>query len=78
MIRILFRQMLDNKAFKEGRKITIGEVAEETGISRATMNRIANTPGCNTTLEVIDALCGYFDCKTEDLLLYIKPEERNK
>ena len=31
MIRILFKQALDEKSFKEGRRITLNEVSEETG-----------------------------------------------
>ena len=31
MIRILFKQALDEKSFREGRRITLNEVSEETG-----------------------------------------------
>ena len=68
MIRILFKQLLDEKSFEEGRRITITEVAEVTGISRPTLNRIANTPGYNTNTDTIDALCEYFDCDPSELL----------
>lgn len=68
MIRVLLRQQLDKKAFAERRRITLKEVAEKTGISRTTLNRIANIPGYNTNTDTIDALCAYFDCRLEDLL----------
>lgn len=68
MIRILFKQMLDEKAFRERRRITLNEVAETTGISRATLTRVANVPGYNTNTDTLDLLCKYFDCKPGDLL----------
>ena len=74
MIRIRFKQLLDDKAFKERRKIILNEIVQESGISSATLSRIANTPGYNATLENIDALCKYFDCTISDLLEYIKDD----
>ena len=68
MIRIRLKQLLDDKAFKEGRRITLNEVGESTGIARATINRIANTPGYNTTIDNIDALCRYLKCTPGELL----------
>lgn len=71
MIRVLLKQMLDEKAFKERRRITLNEVAEQTGLSRATLTRIANTPGYNTNTDAVDALCRYFQCMPGELLRYI-------
>ena len=68
MIRILFKQLLDEKSFREGRRITVGEVCEETGISRATLTRISTNPGYNTNTDTIDRLCDYFQCKPGELL----------
>jgi len=68
MLRIRFRQLLEEKAFRERRRIALDEVIADTGISRATLNRISNVPGYNANLEAIDALCAYFDCQPGDLL----------
>jgi putative transcriptional regulator len=68
VIRIRLKQLLDDKAFNERRRITLNEVAEKTGISRPTLTRIANSPGYNTNTETIDALCRYFKCAPGDLL----------
>lgn len=68
MIRVLLRQQLDKKAFAERRRITLKEVSENTGISKATLSRIANVPGYNTNTDTIDALCKYFDCSINELL----------
>ena len=74
MIRVLLKQHLDEKIFKDRRRITLGEVSEKTGISRATLNRIANVPGYKTSTDVISALCKYFECAPGDLLQHY-PEE---
>ena len=68
MIQIAIRRLLDDKSFNERRRITLKEVAEKTGISRTTLNRIANIPGYNTNTDTIDALCQYFGCGVEELL----------
>lgn len=68
IIRIKLKQLLDDKAFAERRRITLNEVSEATGISRPTLTRIANTPGYNTNTETIAALCEYFSCQPGDLL----------
>lgn len=79
MIRIKLKQLLDDKAFKDARRITLNEVSEVTGIARATLNRIANTPGYNTNTDNVDALCKYFGCTPCELLEFVadvgKPEQ---
>ena len=75
MIRVLFKKMLDEKAFRERRRITLSEVVEQTGISRTTLTRIANVPGYNVNTEAINALCKYFECGPCELLLYVPDEE---
>lgn len=68
MIRVMFKQQLDEKSFREKRRITLQDVSEATGISRATLSRIANTPGYNTSTDHIDLLCEYLGCELGDLL----------
>lgn len=71
MIRIKLRQLLDDKAFSERRRITMNEVAEATGISRPTLTRIVNVPGYNTNTDTISALCDFLNCTPCDLLEYL-------
>ena len=75
MIRILFVQKLDEKSFKERKRITIGDVCNETGISRATLTRIANIPGYNTNTDTINSLCKFFECTPGELLQFVKDDE---
>ena len=74
MIRLLVKKLLDDKSFQQKEKITLNQVSEETGISRATLNRVANTPGYNTNTDTINALCKYFECLPNDLMEYIPDE----
>jgi putative transcriptional regulator len=68
MIRVLFKQLLDEKSFQERKRITVSDVSHETGISRATLTRISNIPGYNTNTDTLNALCRYFDCTPGELL----------
>lgn len=74
MIRILFNQQLDEKAFRERRRISVNDVCQETGLSRPTVSRIANVPGYSTSTETIDVLCRYFGCQPGDLLVRVEDE----
>lgn len=68
MIRVLFKQMLDEKSFRGRNRITLNDVSQDTGISRATLSRISIIPGYNTNTDTLDALCQYFECTPRDLL----------
>lgn len=74
MLRFRFKELLADKAFREGRVITILEVAKATNIHRMTLSKIANQRG-NPTSDVLDNLCTYFQCKIEQLVEYL-PEEK--
>ncbi len=74
MIRILFNQMLDDKSFRERRRITINDVCQETGLSRPTVSRLANIPGYVTSTDTIEKLCRYFECTPGELLVLVNDE----
>lgn len=78
MIRIKLRHLLEDKAFSEKRKITLNEVSEKTGISRATLNRVANVIGYNTNTDTINLLCQYFECDLCELCEYINDSEKKE
>jgi len=74
MIRFRLTELIADKAFKERRVVPLTEVAEATGIHRATLSKMANQPGANIGTEVIDKLCRYFACQPGELLSYIDNE----
>lgn len=71
MIRFLLKERLADREFQEKRRITLDQVATETGISRNTLSRIANTYGYNTTTDVLSRLCRYFNCTIADIAEYV-------
>ena len=79
MIQFHFRQLLENKEFKEGRSILLFEIAEKTGISRVTLSKVAHSKGhYKPNSEVIEKLCLYFECSPNDLMTIIPEESKGK
>ena len=68
MFRVMVRQLLDDKAFREKRRITLIDFSDETGLSKNTISRLLNTPNYNGSFETLDVLCDYFDCQPGDIL----------
>lgn len=61
--------------FKSGKRLTLGDVASESGIHRTTLSKIANTRGYNTTTDNLDALCKFFECQLSDLAEFVDIDE---
>ncbi|WP_430461141.1 helix-turn-helix domain-containing protein [Thalassolituus sp. LLYu03] len=61
MVRFRLKELIADKEFKEGRRITLEEVSRETGIHRTTLSKIANQKGYVTNTDVLDRLCVYFE-----------------
>ncbi|MEJ5209550.1 helix-turn-helix transcriptional regulator [Denitratimonas sp. CY0512] len=74
MIRFRLPELIADKAFKERRVVPLAEVAQATGVHRATLSKIANQPGANIGTDVIDKLCRYFGCQPGDLLTYVEED----
>ena len=70
MIQLQIKELIAAKAAQCGRKITINEVAEATGISRMTLNRMMRHQGYNTITDHLDKLCTYFQCDLNELVRY--------
>jgi len=76
MLRFKLKERIADKEFKEGRRISLTEVAESTGIGRITLSRMLNR-GTNVRTDTLDRLCDYFNCRIEELVEYI-PEAPNQ
>ena len=72
MIRFRLAELIERKQFSQGRRITIGEVAEATGVNRMALSKILNQRGYSTGTDILDRLCAYFECRIEDLVEYVK------
>lgn len=78
MIRFRLKELIADKEFRERRIVTLREIAEETGINRMTLSKIANHPGASTVTDNLDKLCRYFGCQVGDLAVYVSEEEKPK
>lgn len=75
VIRLRLTELMDDVTFKRGQRIELKEVAEATGLHRATLYRMVNVRGYNATLNNIDALCRFFGCGVGDVAVYVPDEE---
>lgn len=71
MIRFRLAELIADAQFKQGRRITLLEVAEATGINRMTLSRMSNAKGYSTSTDTIDKLCRYFGCQVADVAVFI-------
>ncbi len=75
MLRFKIKELISKKEFEEGRRVTIGEVAEAAGIHRMTLSKMINQRGYNTGTENLDRMCAYFGCVVEDIVEYVPDEQ---
>ena len=71
MLRFRLKELLAEREFREGRVITLTEVASATGVHRMTLSKIANHRGYNPNADVLDKLCTYFGCRIEELVEHV-------
>lgn len=74
MIRFRIQELLAEKHFREGRRITLMQLADATGISRVTLSKMVNQRGYATLTDHLDRLCRYFNCTLGDLAEYVPDE----
>ena len=76
MIKYNIKELIAKKRFEEKRLITITDVADEIGVTRTTLSKIANSHGSySTKTEYIEKLCHYFECPVEDVMTILPDEE---
>lgn len=75
MIRFRLKELIADREFRENRRITFDEIAKATGVHRTTLSKIANQKGYNTTTEVLDKLCAYFDVQLDAVAEYVASQE---
>ncbi len=70
MIKVKLEQKILEKAAREGKRLTVDKVAEKSGVSRFTLQRLKSNPYHSTSTDVINKLCSYFECEVGDLLVF--------
>jgi putative transcriptional regulator len=71
MIRFRIQELLAEKQFKDGRRVTISELSDATGINRGTLSKMVNQKGYSTVTNNIDQLCTFFECQVGDVMEFI-------
>jgi putative transcriptional regulator len=74
VIRFHLKRLISDWEFREGRRLTIAELAEQANVARPTLSRIINQRGYNTTTDVIGRLCTFFNCEVGDLVENVPDE----
>lgn len=78
MIRFRLKELIAEKEFQEGRRVTLEEISKATGIHRVTLSRISNQKGYVTNTDILEKLCAFFEVNTSDIALYIPDEVSSK
>ena len=71
MIRFRLRERMADMSFKSGHRITIDSIAQETGIHRGTLSKLASPRAYNTTTDNLDKLCKFFGCSWAEIAEYV-------
>ncbi len=72
MIRFRLKELMADKGFEENRRVTLDEVAKATGVHRTTLSKIANQKGYNTTTDILDKLCEFFEVDVGEVAQYVE------
>lgn len=71
MIRFRLKERIADREFALGRRITLDDISQATGIHRTTLSKISSRREYNTTTDVLDRLCWYFSCRLEELAEHV-------
>jgi putative transcriptional regulator len=75
VIRFKLKELLAEKAFRDGKRINLDELSASTGVNKSTLSRISSVRGYNTTTDNIDMICRYFKCSVDQVIEYVPDEE---
>ena len=75
MIRFRIQELIAEKHFREGKRVTLLDLSQATGISRVTLSKMVNQIGYSTVTDNLDKLCIFFDCKLSDLAEFVPAEK---
>lgn len=78
MIKVNLRQVMAEYAQKTGAKTTYAEIAQATGLSKATLEALGSRNDYNTTLATVDILCEHLQCDLSSLLEYQPATQKDK
>lgn len=72
MLRFKLKERVADLEFREQRRVALGDIADATGVGRATLTRMNR--GMHVRTETLERLCAYFGCRVEDLVEYVSDD----
>lgn len=75
MIRYHLKHLIADMELRLGRRVSLGEISERTGIHLSTLSRIANQKAANTTVGNLERICQFFGCEIQDLVEFVRENE---
>ena len=67
MVRYRLTELIAERRFRLGRRVTLAEVAAGTGVLQSTLSRMANQRA-NVTVDTLEKVCRYFGVGVGDLV----------
>lgn len=75
MVKMKLLEAVALKEMRDNRRISLAEVARDTGLSRQTISRLVNQPDLERIdVNTVSVLCDYFGCGFYDLIEVIEIE----
>jgi putative transcriptional regulator len=71
MIVNRLEQVMLEFAAQHGRRITLRDVSQATGLAESTISRIMSGKHTRLDYSTLDKLCEYFQCQPGDLLTFV-------
>jgi putative transcriptional regulator len=71
MIKFRLKQLMVEKEFKDGIKLSLSKIATTLKIGRTTLSQMVNAKKARPQLSTIEKLCRFFDCSPNDLLVIV-------
>lgn len=78
MIKIRLKEAIEKLRVQTGERVTYEQLAQDTGLSRATIESIASRASYNASLKVVDTLCSRLRTTPGELLEYIPSIENER
>lgn len=75
MLRFRLQELLAERQFRTGERVTLTSLALATGINRVTLSKMINQRGYSTVTDSLDRLCRFFECPIERLVEYVPDSE---
>ena len=75
-IKFVFSEKLFDKMSKEKRRITLEDIKRDTGISKNALSNLNKETFSGIKFDTLEALCLYFNCTPNDLIVITREANR--